>query len=550
MRPKKPPRLRERLLASWCRVADAAASLFLAFSLLALARGPLALWGLPNKQHYFSYHPDEIFLLLPSFGFAAGDWNPHFFNYGTLYIYLVGIPAVLLGKVPPLTQFPMGLAPLYETGRVVTELLGIATVVALYLALRRASFALAALAAVLLALCPLHIVSSAYATVDVPATFWLVIAFWLALWGSKQPNASRGAPAGLAVGLAAATKYNAGLFLVPAMLAPLLARPVKWDWAWLAAGLGGAAVGFTIGCPFCWTPDFVRGVLFEARHAAQGGTLAFVGTGSGWAYHLLHGLPVGLGYPLLAAVVLAVPVAVALPSRPLRLSLLWVVLYLVVIGFSKERFIRYLVPLTPFLCVLASGGFLWLGSLSRRRWAPWTAAALAVGVVALTGIHASSQGRRFVHDDPRDQALGPVSGLFTMGESEPTVGLVQRPWYSDPPASPHNSGPFLPSLFDQWNESTGRHVVVTGWSVEKLQAEQPDVFFLSDLESQDLLRLRDPAAVAFLAALDHLYPGRREFARPGYWGEWLAPPRSWAPPDWLYPDPHITMYYRPRPRGR
>src|SRR5512140_1268 len=57
-------------------------------------------WGLPNQAHYFSYHPDEIFLLLPSLGFAQGDWNPHFFNYGTLYIYLVGLPATLFHLAP------------------------------------------------------------------------------------------------------------------------------------------------------------------------------------------------------------------------------------------------------------------------------------------------------------------------------------------------------------------------------------------------------------------------------------------------------------------
>ncbi|MCJ7752807.1 MAG: hypothetical protein MUQ65_17255, partial [Armatimonadetes bacterium] len=92
-------------------------------------------WGLPNQQHYFSYHPDEIFLLLPSFGFAQGDLNPHFFNYGTLYLYLVGLPAVALGLVPDPASFPAGLRSLYLEGRIITALLGVATVLLLYLAL-------------------------------------------------------------------------------------------------------------------------------------------------------------------------------------------------------------------------------------------------------------------------------------------------------------------------------------------------------------------------------------------------------------------------------
>ena len=47
-------------------------------------------WGLPDAHHYFSYHPDEAPILYPAMGMIRGDWNPHFFNYGTLYLYIVG----------------------------------------------------------------------------------------------------------------------------------------------------------------------------------------------------------------------------------------------------------------------------------------------------------------------------------------------------------------------------------------------------------------------------------------------------------------------------
>jgi hypothetical protein len=535
--------------------------LYLALSVIGIPRTPVWFWGLPDWSHYFSYHPDEIFLLVPSFGFAAGDWNPHFFNYGTLYIYLVGIPAVALGHVADPARFPADLRPLYEMGRTVTALLGAATVVALYLALRREGRAAAVLAVVLLALCPLHIVNSGYATVDVPATVWVVVAFWLALWGSDRPDAKRGALVGLAVGLGAATKYNAGLFIVPAMLAPLVARPVKWTWGWLAGGVAGAVAGFMIGCPFFWTEEFLRGVVFEAKHAAAGGTLAFAGTGPGWAYHLTHGLPVGLGYPLLAAAALGAAVAVVLSSRSLRLSLVWVLFYMLVIGFSKEWFIRYLVPITPFLCVLAAGPFLWLGSLPGRRWAPGLAVALAGGVVALTGMYASGQSERFVGDDPRDRAWEQISSVVSDGGRDPSassgqtggaprVGLVQVPWYLHPPVSPYNAGPFSKPWFEKWNQETGSTVVVIGWDAGKVMSERPDVFFLSDLESQDLVRLGNQQAIGLIAALDGVYEKKTLFARPPPRFPWLAPPRAWAPPDWLYPDPHITMYYRPRPKDQ
>ena len=130
-------------------------------------------WGLPEAEHFFSYHPDEILLLRPAFHFVQGDWNPHFFNYGTLYISLVGIPAVALGLVPDPSLFPLGLAPLYLEGRFITGALGAASAVILYYALRAEGRRFAALSALLLAFCPLHVVTSHYATVDVPATFFV-----------------------------------------------------------------------------------------------------------------------------------------------------------------------------------------------------------------------------------------------------------------------------------------------------------------------------------------------------------------------------------------
>ncbi len=531
------------------RAYRAVRAVFLCYLALCLAEIPRILvyyWGLPDSTHYFSYHPDEIFLLLPSFGFARGDWNPHFFSYGTLYIYLVGIPAVILGQVPDPARFPANLRPLYELGRTVSCWMGLATVFLLFFSLRREGRWLAFLSATFLAICPLHAVNSGYATVDVPAAFFIVTAFGLTLWGAERPNAKRGALVGLAVGLAAATKYNAALFIVPAMLAPSLIRPTTWRWSWPAAGVGGAAIGFMIGCPFFWTKEFLQGVLFEARHAQIGGTFAFVGTGSGWAYHLTHGLPVGLGYPLLTAAAFGVIAALRLPSRAARLSLVWVVFYLLVIGFSRERFIRYLVPLTPFLCVLAATGLVWVAS-ARRQPVRVCGIALTVGVCLLTFL-CQLDVLGFLWYDPRDMAWreGSYGGMDVV--PEPRVGLVQAPWYFHPPVSPYNAGPFSKPWFEKWNQETGNRVIITGWDARKLLAERPDVFYLSDLESQDLIRLRDPAALGFIAALDKLYPSREVYAHPTPSFAGLAPGRSLAPPDWLYPDPRITMYYKPRPK--
>ncbi len=506
---------------------------------------PGYLWGLPNGTHYFSYHPDEIFLLLPSFRFAVGEWNPGFFNYGTLYIYLVGMQAVAFGLVPDPTTFPAGLRPLYEQGRMTTALLGILTVVLVYLALRPESRRVAAVAAALLAVCPLHVIHRSYATVDVPATFFITAAFLLALRGADRPHPVMGGLTGLAVGLAAATKYNAGLFLIPALLAPYVARPVRAGWQWWVSVPVGAAVGFLIGCPYVGSPEFWQGLRFEIGHMRVGGTLAFVGMGPGWVYHLVRGLPVGLGFPLLAAVVLGVPLALRLPGRAARLSLLWFVLYLGVIGFAKEMFIRYLVPLAPFLCILAATALVWLWRRPRTRLVRAAAAAAGLSVVGLTACYCIGLVEPLVRVDPRDHAWGGVTQIVYGPLAEYRVGLVQEPWFFHPPVSPFNAGAYSAAAFREWNYETGSRVVVTGWDRERLSVEQPELFFLSDLESRDVLRLQTAGAQEFVDALDEMYPIKREYARPTPAFSWLAPGRDWAPPDWLYASPRITFCGRP-----
>jgi len=500
-------------------------------------------WALPTPLHYFSYHPDEVFLLLPAVRyFARGDWNPHFFNYGTLYLYLVGIPAVLLG----IARDPSSLAPLYLLGRSITALLGIASVPLLYLAVKGESKRLAAISAMLLAVLPLHVINSHYATVDVAATFWLVLAFLLTLRGARRPGVPTGLITGLAVGLAAATKYNAGLFLLPAILAPAISPPRNWRWTWLVAVVLGAALGFAVGCPYFTSPDFARGLRFELEHMRVGGTYAFANTGSGWGYHLTHGLPIALGFPLLLALFSGAYATFRLPSRAARVSLLWVVLYLLVIGFSKERFIRYLVPITPFLAVIAAAGLLWLWRIPRARLVRAVGAAFGAAVLILTGLYSWGQVRGFVGEDPRNAAWSSAGVQVVQSRGRIRAGLVQPPWYFSPPVSPYNAGPFSDDRFQKLNARAGHPIVITGWESEKLQAERPDFFFLSDLEAVDLLRLRNPEATRFVTTLEELYEERTVFARPPAPYAWLAPGRGWAPPDWLYPSPEITRYVRPR----
>ena len=508
-------------------------------------------WGVPDALHRYSYHPDEFFVVYPSVTIAGGDWNPHFFNYGTLYIYLAAVAAkalTLFGFSPFATD---SLGPLHLVARSVTALLGIGAVWLTYLIGREMSGRAAGLiAAALLTICPLHLVNSHYATVDVPATFFVVLAAWASVRLMRRDQDRWYALAGLAVGLAAATKYTmaaAVIFPVAAhLLAPAGSPADAFRHARLLLALALIPAGFLIGCPYALQlsggiqlrPEFLRGALFELRHIRQGGTFAFVESGSGWAYHALHGLPAGLGYPLLALALVAVVCAIVRPRPASAVLVIWTLAYFLLIGFARERFIRYLVPLTPFLMLLIGDLMARAREAPARRWPVAATALLLVG--GLTAVYDGGQLARLVGPDPRDLAAPYAIGVTRPGGS---VAVPDLPWYFTAPITPYDGGQLSRSAFEAWRATAPYEVVVTGWQSASLRAARPDTALVTDLEYLDAVRLGRPEVREYLGALEREFDRRTVFDNDRR-SDWLGPAKAKAPPDWLYPWPGVTVYWK------
>ena len=101
-------------------------------------------------------------------------------------------------------------AEFYVWGRAVTAILGTATVWIVYRAAMRWGARTALLAAVMIAVMPLHVRESHYVLTDVPVTFFVMLTFLLSLRAHERSTAWSFALAGAAAGLAGATKYNGG----------------------------------------------------------------------------------------------------------------------------------------------------------------------------------------------------------------------------------------------------------------------------------------------------------------------------------------------------
>lgn len=517
-------------------------------------------WGLPNARHAFSYHPDEWLVLAVSYFNVnpyAGDWLPHFYNYGSLPLYLWSgwlhwLTAV--GLLPSLPEQPTALqvaewrAAAHWWARLLVALMGAGAAVVVARTMARCAGERAGwVAGLAMAFAPAFVVHSRFQTVDVPTTLFVALAL------SASVALVQGAPARRALfwgavwaGCAAGCKYNAGLVL----LAPLVSgwlRAQREGWR-LGQRLGGTvgAAGIALGvfllvCPGSWAEPtaFWRDFRYELFHVQRGHGEIFTQTGLGWLFHLHPNLTVGFG---------ALPLGVSLLGWAMagaRRREMWGVLvaslaYFLLIGAAEVRFLRYTFPLMPMVAM----GLAWMVVAPLPAWgkgmaaARWGLLALALGwqlgwAAALTAC--------MLRTDTRDAALAWFEQQVPAGRK---VAFPTVPWFYTPPFYPDTGELRWQDRLQRMDEARSPYRLVAlappEWDVEALERVRPDYVVISDFEERDVRRIGRADYRAFMAVLERDYRLRRVFRND---------PRPFAraeqlPHDLLYICPTIWIYER------
>lgn len=369
--------------------------------ILGLALG-LRLMGIQFGKP-FRYHPDEIklvvqagYLLQPGGRsvetlFMLGSYPP-LYTYVLAGLYgvygLFGLALRVFPTVEALKDYYyVDTFTFHVMGRLLTAILGTGTVLLVYfVGLKGFNRRVGLLAALFCAVVFLHVRNSHYLTVDVPATFMATAAFLCAVAVSQRGAWPEVLCGGLLTGLAAATKYNAGMVAVPFLLA-FFVRAVEqgknplsvFRRPQLYAGLAAVAVGFVLGCPLVVLDParFFRGLFAYGDLQSQGK----VGVGGGFFAYFTARMSPGYGVFSHNSVPAAVGVlTTVLGSLGLIRMLLsrrgtsWLVVsfvlpYYAVIGAVSYKTIRQFLPLVPFF-VLAAGVVLdeVVGMIRGRRW--------------------------------------------------------------------------------------------------------------------------------------------------------------------------------------
>lgn len=519
--------------ASW-RAPAAIFALALAVRVVGLT------WGLPNAQRFYSYHPDESpqQIVGAVFHLLQGDFNPHFFNYPSLTVYATWLFYQILSLAGQTTNAPGAHYPwdvardVILAGRLFSVLCGAGTAAFSYGIARQLGLNRGALVAgITVALLPGLVQHSHFATVDVPATFFVVWCVWLSL---RARTGRAILVAALVAGLAAGAKYNAGLVAIVPMICALQ-LPLKNRWLLVVLAPVLALLGFLVTTPFAvldfpefWgnpSPQVQTGISFELlTHPRIGSGDLFQGTGNGWLYHLTFNLPFIMTAPLEIFALLGLGLAAR--ERRWWPVLVFVGLFFLSLGFSQVRFMRYLFPIAPFLCVTAA-----YAAARLPKPQVWGAALVLVVAAALPGII-----QPFVSVDPRDS----VAQIIKRDGRKP-VALAHNPWFYTPPFQPEG-----------FNHPVPNTIVI---EFENLGSTSAPIITVSEFEFRESQRLdslkKNPRYydqstwISDLTAQFETDPHQFYFY-PNYY-PWSLPGREFVPHDYLYPNPQTWIFISPKP---
>ena len=326
--------------------------------MILLVAAGLRLWGigfgLPDL-----FHADEPIVVNHALQFGSGDFNPHFFNIPPLASYLLfGIYGVLylIGKIFGFWENTIQFAEhffrdptiFYLLGRVTLGVIPAVASVYLLMAWMRKFFSSEKwvyLAGSLFAVCFVHVSDAHYIYADMSLILVCLIFFYL-LHSLDIKKEGSHLKLGLLIGLAMAFKYN-GVFLVAPYLwmhGRLSKTLIHFLMSSLIAALG-TLLAFSVLNPFAiLDPAFFLNELREQSAANQG--VPF------W-HHLTYSLAEGMSWPL---VILGVLGGVrTFFSRDVRREIVSVfcLIYYFVLWKKGQPYGRYILPLVPFLIILA-----------------------------------------------------------------------------------------------------------------------------------------------------------------------------------------------------
>lgn len=338
-------------------------------------------FGLPDL-----YNPDEPILVDRARKMlVTRDLNPHWFGWpGTTIIYILSglfVCILLVGLGLGIFESTANLGELffqdptifYLSGRVTLAIFGVASIFVTYIiACRLFNRPTALTAAMLLALSPLHVYYSKLIRPDILLTFLILVAFWFCLEILQRRAWSGYALAGLFTGLGIATKYPAASVALSIVMAHLFSGPRQWTGLLKLLMCGVVSVlGAFIGSPFLFL-DF-RTALSHALYENRSSHLSSTGEGlmQNFIWYVQGPLLEAFSIGGLVLVSVGIVLAIASWQKDKWLLVAFSIFFLLLMALLNLRWKRWIIPVIPFLCILAAFACYWTAVKIGEYWDYW-----------------------------------------------------------------------------------------------------------------------------------------------------------------------------------
>lgn len=448
----------------------------LALFSLALLGLLLRLYGL-NWDQGNNFHPDERQVLFQVMKLAwpnsvtqffdplHSPLNPHFFAYGSFPLYLLALVGGILAHFFPgmadianLTLVGRAISALFDSGTILlTGWLG------LFLANdatpgRQRGWALALLSAALVTFTPFQLQLSHFYAVDSLLLFFVVLSVLacVALTDTDRPILWS-LVAGLGYGLALATKFSAAPLAVPL----LVALAIRWSKHELYSALiplllviSTTLLVFLIAMPYAFLdlPNFIQQVSEQGNLARGSLDLPYVRQFAGttpYVYEAQNMLFWGLGLMLGLAAFIGF---LRLLWRAWRrdagswlVVLSWILIYGAITGSFYVKFMRYMLPIYPFLTLAAAAlllAFIRRGHMVELKYKKRILAVLTYFAILLVLAGTIYQGLALlnVYSQPNTRIQ---ASLWIYSHVKPGSVLTYEQWDDPLPVLVGNHDPFI-----------------------------------------------------------------------------------------------------------
>ena len=358
-------------------------------AVLLLAFG-LRIWGVSHGLPY-AYNADEnAHFVTRAIGMFGHDWDPNYYVNPPAYTYLVRLVlgAWFGGRAGVSNSFAADPTEIWTIARTIAALCGTLAVWLLYLAgARLVDRRVGLLSAGIFAVAFLPVFYSKLALNDVPTLVGVSLGLWGAAGILRNGRLRDYVWAGIGLGLASATKYTGGIVLAPIVAAAGAQFAAAGGKAGALKGIGIAAglslLSFLIANPYAVLDfsSFWDGLTHQSTASGDAAGKLGLTQDSGYAYYLWS-FGWGLGWmPLF----FAIGGAVRLFFDERRL--LWmlvppIILFVLFMGSQERYFGRWLMPVFPFVCVLAAYAAIefadWLARFSPALRPTFVAAAVVI----------------------------------------------------------------------------------------------------------------------------------------------------------------------------